>query len=113
VCYVIEKVGDYTHPACTITEVANGALALAAYHAQGADLLITDNDMPIIMGLDLIRALRTQQATIPILMVSSNPTLDAAARAAGATCFLLKPFLLTELQQTLIELLPLSRQLAS
>ena len=57
------------YPNSTITAVANGAEALAVYHAHGADLLITDYAMPSITGLALIQTLRAHQATLPILVV--------------------------------------------
>ena len=101
------------YPSVAITAVANGALALAAYQAHGADLLIVNNDMPMMTGLALVQVLRAQRATIPILMISSTPALATIALIAGANRFLLKPFALSELQQTLIELLPLARQFES
>lgn len=91
---------------CTITAVATGAEALAVYNERGADLLITDYAMPHMTGLALIQALRAQQATIPILVVSMDTSITEAVVQAGATRFLPKPFSLPALQQTLIELLP-------
>lgn len=95
------------YPAGTITAVSNGAEALAVYHAHGADLLITDYAMPIMTGLALIQTLRAQQATIPILVVSMNIAIAEAIVEAGASRFLPKPFSLPDLQQVVIELLPL------
>jgi CheY-like chemotaxis protein len=94
------------YPTCTITAVANGAEALAVYNERGADLLITDYAMPIMTGLALTQALRTQQAIIPILVVSMNTAIAEAVLKAGANRFLPKPFSLPELQQALIDLLP-------
>jgi len=103
---LLARVVIRTYPAVTITTVVNGALALDAYRAHGADLLITNHNMPVMSGIDLIRVLHALQASIPILMVSSDPTIELSALATGATRFLLKPFVLTDLQQTLIDLLP-------
>lgn len=94
------------YPICTITAVANGAEALAVYHAHSADLLITDYAMPLMTGLALIQTLRAHQATIPILAVSLNIAIAEAVVQAGANRFLAKPFMLAELQQILIDLLP-------
>jgi len=91
---------------CTITAVATGTEALAVYNDRGADLLITDYAMPNMTGLVLIQILRTQQALIPILVVSMNASITEAVLQAGATRFLPKPFSLHALQQTMIELLP-------
>jgi CheY-like chemotaxis protein len=94
------------YPTCTITEVDNGAEALAAFQARGADLLITDYAMPVMTGLALIQALRAQQATVPILVMSMNTAITEAVLQAGANRFLPKPFALQALQQALIDLLP-------
>lgn len=96
-----------TYPAGTITAVADGAEALAAFQARGADLLITDYAMPSMTGLALIQTLRAQQATIPILVVSMNAAIAETVMQAGANRFLPKPFFLPELQKVLAELLPL------
>jgi CheY-like chemotaxis protein len=95
-----------TYPTCTITAVDNGAKALAVFQAHGADLLITDYAMPIMTGLALIQALRAQQATMPILVMSMNTTITEAVLQAGANRFIPKPFVLQDLQQALIDLLP-------
>jgi CheY-like chemotaxis protein len=95
-----------TYPTCTITAVADGAEAVAAFQAHGADLVITDYAMPIMTGLALIQSLRAQQATIPILVMSMNTAIAEAVLQAGANRFLAKPFTLPDLQQALIDLLP-------
>ena len=96
-----------TYPNCTITTVVNGAEALAVFQAHGADLLITDYTMPMMTGLALVQTLRTQQATVPILAMSMNTAIEHAMLQAGANRFLSKPFALHDLQQVLIDLLPL------
>ena len=93
------------YPTCTMTAVANGAEALAVYDQHGADLLITDYAMPSMTGLALTQALRAQQATIPILVVSMDASIAEAVLQAGANRFLPKPFFLPAMQQTLIDLL--------
>jgi two-component system capsular synthesis sensor histidine kinase RcsC len=95
-----------TYPSLTLTTVKDGAEALATFGQRPVDLLITNAHMPNLNGLDLIRALRAQQITVPILMVSASPEVEASARAAGVTRFLLKPVPLRILQQALRELLP-------
>ena len=89
-----------------ITAVADGAEALATYMHHGADLLITDGHMPRMGGIELIRALRTQQAAIPILMISFDSTLELTSLTIGASRFLPAPFELPELRRTLNTLLP-------
>jgi len=67
--------------------------------------LLTNNLMPGITGLELIRILRARQATLPILMVSAS-AFEQQALAAGATRFLAKPFSVPNLLLALTSLLP-------
>jgi CheY-like chemotaxis protein len=103
---LLARVVARTYPEITITAVTSGTAALMAYYERGADLLITAHRLPALTGIQLVRALRTQHVAIPILVISSDP-IELAALSAGATRFLPKPFTLTEIQQVLIELLPL------
>jgi CheY-like chemotaxis protein len=86
------------YPTAVLSTVGDGPDALAVYAQRGADLLITNNRMPTMSGLDLIRALRAGGATLPILMISGTAD-EPRAMAAGATQFLAKPFLVGQLEQ--------------
>ncbi|MBC8075610.1 MAG: response regulator [Chloroflexales bacterium] len=94
------------YAAVDVSAVSTGTYALAVYTQRGADLLITDNRMPGLNGLDLIRVLRGQQATLPIIMVAGNGTTEPLAYAAGATAFVAKPFTVQQLVQLLTQVLP-------
>jgi two-component system response regulator YesN len=89
-----------------ISAVPDGLDALLIYQERGADLVITNQEMPILSGLSLIERLRLLSATLPIIMVSAHPSVEPQARAVGVTRFLLKPFLVTQLVQILISILP-------
>jgi CheY-like chemotaxis protein len=102
----LARVVARTYPSVAIVAVKDGAEALVAFGSQPADLIITNARMPILSGLDLIRALRAQQIAVPILMLSADAHAEPLALAAGATRFLLKPPSLPVLRQTLVDLLP-------
>ena len=70
--------------------VEDGLEALRAYQQGGADFLITDYRMPCLDGVALIRRLRETERRLPILLVSVQPEVRAAALAAGASWFLNK-----------------------
>lgn len=75
--------------------VENGADALALLKEEGADLVISDIDMPVMSGFELtenIRADRLIQET-PVIVITASDQGDAVSRAfaAGATSFLAKP----------------------
>ncbi|KAI3592198.1 Chemotaxis regulator - transmits chemoreceptor signals to flagellar motor components CheY [Cupriavidus sp. U2] len=80
----------------TVTEAADGKEAHEVAMEEQFGMLVTDQVMPVMDGLSLIRALRATPAyaSIPILMLSTehdDRILDQA-REAGASGFLAKPF---------------------
>lgn len=79
-----------------VSEASDGSEGLAKATAGGFNLIITDLNMPVMNGLEMIRSLRAKpgQAGVPILFLTteSDADLKAQARAAGATGWLTKPF---------------------
>jgi two-component system chemotaxis response regulator CheY len=79
-----------------VDEALNGLEALEKLLAEPADLLIVDVNMPRMDGFTFLKALRRQEgpvAAIPAVMISTEagPQDFAAARAAGANFYLVKP----------------------
>jgi signal transduction histidine kinase len=73
----------------------DGAEALAILRKHGADLVISDLDMPVLSGFELTEAIRRDAAfaDLPIVVITASDHGDAVDRAfaAGATSFLAKP----------------------
>ena len=70
----------------------DGESALQAWRKGHFDLLIVDNAMPGMNGLELLDALRQLNgAKVPAIMISGNPVEDEALRQ-GVSAFLSKPF---------------------
>jgi two-component system chemotaxis response regulator CheY len=84
------------HCAYDVQAAADGTAAHVLARAQVFDLVITDQVMPVLDGITLIRTLRTmpEYQRTPILMLTTESGIDIReqARAAGATGFLSKPF---------------------
>ena len=79
-----------------LTEATNGREALEVMRQETPDLVILDFVMPELDGLDVLRALRADPATVslPVLMLTSQSD-EGSTRAgfdAGATDYLTKPF---------------------
>jgi two-component system, chemotaxis family, chemotaxis protein CheY len=79
-----------------VTEAEDGMDGLQRALANSFDLVITDQSMPKMDGITLVKALRAlpQYSGVPILLLtteSSDPMKDEG-RAAGATGWLVKPF---------------------
>ncbi|MGQ5523999.1 response regulator [Chitinimonas sp. PSY-7] len=79
-----------------VVEASDGEAGLRTAKSQKVDLVLTDQNMPRMDGLSLIRALRAepQYKTTPILMLTTEAgdAMKAQGREAGATGWLVKPF---------------------
>jgi two-component system chemotaxis response regulator CheY len=82
----------------TVIEAADGQEGLDKANANASDitLVLTDQNMPRMDGITLIKSLRgmPQFATTPILMLTteSSDAMKSQGKAAGATGWLVKPF---------------------
>ncbi len=79
-----------------VIEAVDGMDGLEKAKAKGVNLVLTDQNMPRMDGLTLIKSLRAmpQYAATPILMLTteSSDAMKSQGRAAGATGWLVKPF---------------------
>lgn len=77
-----------------IVEAADGQEAVDKYPRSGADLVLTDWNMPGKSGLEVIQAIRGSGSTVPIIMITteSEKRRVLAAIEAGVTDYLVKPF---------------------
>lgn len=79
-----------------VVEAVDGEDGLTKAKAGSVNLVLTDQNMPKMDGLTLIRKLRAlpQYQSAPILMLTteSSDAMKAQGRAAGATGWLVKPF---------------------
>lgn len=86
----------------------NGAEALDSLSENRIDLLITDWEMPVIDGKELIQSIRISEAhaRLPIVVISSkvNEAFEVEAREYGATACLAKPFQASQFSQLLSRL---------
>lgn len=79
-------------------EAGNGQEALALLDQQGADvaLMLVDWNMPIMCGLELVKAVRADEryAGITLVMVTTETEIDHISQAleAGANEYVMKPF---------------------
>lgn len=80
----------------SVTEAGDGVEGLSKANAAKFDLIITDLNMPNMNGLDMIREIRkgSVQTGTPIIFLTteSDDAMKQQAKAAGATGWLVKPF---------------------
>lgn len=71
-----------------VDEAMDGMSALDRFREEGADLVITDGDMPRMDGAELISTLREEGGgQLPIILWSTNPS-----RYRGANASFAKPY---------------------
>ena len=79
-----------------VVQAEDGQDALSKLESGGADVIITDINMPVMDGIAFIKACRAQAAfsSTPILTLTTenSDAKKAEGRAAGATGWIVKPF---------------------
>lgn len=105
VAYTLERAGF------TVLQAGNGKEGVERLDAAGrVDLIVTDLNMPVMDGLEFIRAVRTRPAAkyTPLLMLTteSDDSKKQAGKAAGATGWIVKPFNPAKFVQVIGKVLP-------
>ena len=85
----------------------DGAAAWEALQANGYDLLITDNNMPNVSGVELVKKLRSAHMSLPVVLASGTIPTEAMNwnSSLQLAAMLLKPFTMDELLATVKEVL--------
>ena len=80
----------------TVIQAVDGVDGLETLAAKGADVVITDINMPNMDGIELIRLLRESENAkyTPILVITTEggDNVKQAGKAAGASGWIVKPF---------------------
>ncbi len=77
-----------------VTTAFDGAAAWRSYQAQKPDIVVLDQFMPEVQGLEVCRRIRAASALTPILMLTADVREDSMLTAmdAGADDYVTKPF---------------------
>ena len=91
---------DYTF---LVKEAATGEEAIAMIDAEKPDILLLDNKLPGIQGIDVLEYIKEKKYDFVVAMITSYASLDVALRAHkfGATDFIPKPFTPQELKSSI------------
>jgi len=83
----------------------DGEAAWKALHANSYDLLITDNKMPKISGVELVKKLRSAGMTLPVILMSGELPTEELSRSPWLqlAATLVKPFSRGQLLETVRE----------
>lgn len=108
---LIERLLD--RPDWSVIMTNDGQQALAAMESQRPDLVITDMQMPEVDGLQLVKSIRAEDASLPIVLVTSKGSEEAALEAlrCGATSYSPKSTLRADLAATVEQVLEMSQRM--
>ncbi|ADU66275.1 response regulator receiver [Desulfurispirillum indicum S5] len=74
---------------------ANGKEGLELFHSRNPDIILSDLEMPVMNGADMIRAIRQVSPDKPIVVITAFD--DDEHLACEADCVLVKPIFKKEL----------------
>ena len=88
-----------------VDEAEDGAMALSKLKNEQFDFVISDWNMPVMNGLDMLKSIRADAtlAKLPVLMVTAEAKKEniIAAAQAGANGYVVKPFTAATLDEKL------------
>jgi len=90
-----------------ILEASDGLQGLDFFYKTNVDLVITDQQMPKLKGIEMIRKIRSVNPDLPIILITAFTEIDVLIDAInlGVNKFLLKPVLIETLYKTVQEAL--------
>ena len=93
-----------------VVEAENGQTGLEEFDKGGFDIVLTDWNMPVMDGLTMLKEIRTRNADIPIIMITteSERARVVAAIEAGVSDYLVKPYTADALNAKLEKWVPTS-----
>lgn len=94
----------------TVHLAEEGRQALSVLARENIDLVITDINMPVMNGIELVKSVRAdpRARALPILILTteSGDNLKQEGRAAGATGWIVKPFVPDKLLKVVAKVCP-------
>ncbi len=86
-----------------ISEAETGERALEIIENEGADIVLLDNKLPGIQGIEVLEKISKKRIDTAVMMITSYASLDIAVKATnfGAYNFVPKPFTPDELKSSI------------
>lgn len=85
--YLIGRSLGRTFHNAEIVQAKTATQALEILAHSKVDGIVTDNFMPLMTGMEMVRRIRASGSTIPVVMLSGRKQLRSEALAAGVTVF--------------------------
>jgi len=95
---------------CHCVEAENGAIGLSLLESQHFDIVILDNAMPVLTGMEFLKRLphTSQNPDVPVIMVTGllNEEIREKATRLGTYAIIGKPYDFGELRSMVAQLCP-------
>lgn len=92
-----------------VDEAEDGSIGLAKLKRESFDFVVSDWNMPVMDGLQLLQAVRADAnlSHLPVLMVTAEAKKEniLAAAQAGASGYIVKPFTAATLDEKITKIL--------
>lgn len=90
-----------------VTIAEDGESAIKMLDQQQFDVVLSDWNLPVASGLDILRHLRSKHIKTPFVMLTGNKGLEAVqeAVAQGVDGYLVKPFSVPQMKSKIISAL--------
>ncbi|MFC4621157.1 response regulator [Comamonas nitrativorans] len=91
---------------CSVFLAENGEIAFKNWKPKNFDVLITDVNMPVMNGYELVKKIRAVDSEFPIIGVTANALKEEGERciAVGMNAWLVKPMSLKQLRDILVKI---------
>ena len=98
---------------CDVSLAGNGREATDLLRLELPDVVLTDLDMPVMDGLELVRTIRREYPALPVILMTATGTEAVAAKALhhGAASYVRKRSLAKEVVRTVGIVLAVARAL--
>ena len=97
---------------CTMLEACNGREALSLIETHHPEIVLTDLQMPLMDGLELVAAIKDRFPDIPVILMTAKGSEEIAAQALlrGAASYVPKRRLADDLLRTMERVLFTARE---
>jgi CheY-like chemotaxis protein len=103
---IVEKVG------MTTRQAVDGSEALTIIEREPPDIVLTDMQMPVMDGLELVRHIKADHSAIPVILMTAHGSEEIAVKALkiGAASYVPKQILSRELAHTIRDVLSVANR---
>ncbi|MBF0466953.1 MAG: response regulator [Nitrospirae bacterium] len=103
-CLVLESIGRFLKRRCKVVyEAENGKVGLELYRLHDVDIVITDLEMPVMNGFQMIKSILDTKDTQPIVITTGYS--DDEHKVEDACAHIIKPIAEDELVRTILHCL--------